>query len=123
MNEAIAKLSAEYAITKSVENAINVSLEELVTNIISYGYDDDEEHFIDLDMSVVRNVLTVTIADSAKPYDPFSRPTVNVNRQLNEIIKPGGLGVHLVRNLMDDVHYERIDNRNVVTISKAIADD
>ena len=88
--------------------------DELLNNIISYGFDDDGEHAIDIRIVIEETRVRVTIADDGIPFDPFSlaEPDTGLSVEERDV---GGLGIHLVRNLMDEVSYERVGDRNVVT--------
>jgi anti-sigma regulatory factor (Ser/Thr protein kinase) len=98
---------------------VNVLLDELLSNIISYAYKDDEEHFIDVRVEVVPDRLAVTVSDDGKPFNPFSgnAPDTGLGIEEREV---GGLGIHLVRNMVDEVVYNRRTDRNVVTLVKQL---
>lgn len=96
---------------------INLSLDELVTNVISYGYDDDKAHEIHISLRERDDgALVVEIVDDGAPFDPFTEATEpNVHAVLEQ--RPiGGLGVYLVKSLIDHVHYERRDGHNRITL-------
>jgi len=95
--------------------------DELLNNTISYGYQDDGEHTIDVQVDVYPRYLSVVIKDDGIPFNPFSLddPDITLSIEEREI---GGLGVHLVRNVMDDVSYERKVNQNVLTLLKYFKD-
>lgn len=96
---------------------MNVSVDELLTNTISYGYDDSDGHRIDMTVRMEGSVLVVVLADDAKPYDPTVAPDPDIDASIGE--RPiGGLGVHFVRVLMDGFRYRRSDGRNVVTLTR-----
>jgi anti-sigma regulatory factor (Ser/Thr protein kinase) len=94
-------------------------LEELLTNIISYGYDDDEEHFIEIEFSFDHPNLTMKITNDAKEFNPLSLKDPNVNIALQNR-KVGGLGVFLTKKLMDKIEYSRTNNTNILIISKKV---
>jgi anti-sigma regulatory factor (Ser/Thr protein kinase) len=96
--------------------ALNLALEEIVTNVISYGFEDGS-HEIDLELLLDDGMVQATVADDGKPYDPLQREDPDVDAPLEER-DIGGLGVLLVKKLMDDVTYARTDGRNVLTIRK-----
>ena len=101
---------------------INLALDELFTNIISYGFQDQSEHFIRVRISADRNVLTVVLEDDGVAFNPVEcippeRPCALEDCQV------GGLGIHLVKNLMDEVVYERRAGTNVLTLKKCIEKD
>jgi anti-sigma regulatory factor (Ser/Thr protein kinase) len=98
---------------------MNLALDELFTNIISYGFQDRSEHLIRVHISADRNVLTVVLEDDGMPFNPVDRIPPEMPCTLDEC-KVGGLGIHLVKNLMDEVIYERRAGTNVLTLKKCI---
>jgi anti-sigma regulatory factor (Ser/Thr protein kinase) len=98
---------------------INLALDELFTNIISYGFPDQSEHFIRVNVSAERGVLTVVLEDDGIAFNPVARIPPELPCTLDEC-KVGGLGIHLVKNLMDEVIYERRTGANVLTLKKSI---
>lgn len=98
---------------------INVALDELLTNTISYGYADQGEHKIELRMSLVHGVWTIILTDSAKAFNPLDKADPDVNVPLEER-QIGGLGIYFVRKLMDSVEYRREDGRNIITLKKHV---
>lgn len=108
---------AERGLPPAIAFAINVSVDELLTNTISYGYDDDDRHRIEMTVRMEGSVLVVQLADDGKPYDPTKAPHPDINASIEQ--RPiGGLGVHFVRVLMDEFVYRRSDGRNIVTLTK-----
>jgi anti-sigma regulatory factor (Ser/Thr protein kinase) len=98
---------------------INLALDELFTNIISYGFQDQSEHFIRVHVSADRDVLTVVLEDDGVAFNPIERIPPELPCTLDEC-RVGGLGIHLVKNLMDEVVYERRAGTNVLTLKKSI---
>jgi anti-sigma regulatory factor (Ser/Thr protein kinase) len=98
---------------------INLALDELFTNIISYGFQDQSEHFIRVHVSADRDVLTVVLEDDGVAFNPIERIPPELPCTLDEC-RVGGLGIHLVKNLMDEVVYERRASTNVLTLKKSI---
>ena len=98
---------------------MNLALDELFTNILSYGFQDQSEHFIRVNISADHDVLTVVLEDDGMAFNPVDRIPPELPCTLDEC-KVGGLGIHLVKNLMDEVVYSRCGNKNVLTLKKAI---
>jgi anti-sigma regulatory factor (Ser/Thr protein kinase) len=98
---------------------MNLALDELFTNIISYGFQDRSEHLIRVHISADHNVLTVVLEDDGMAFNPVDRIPPEMPCTLDEC-KVGGLGIHLVKNLMDEVIYERRAGTNVLTLRKCI---
>lgn len=99
--------------------SLNLALEEAVTNVILYAYPKGIYGPVELDASRVENSLVFVLSDSGKPFDPTARPDADVSASLED--RPiGGLGIHLVRSIMDTVSYEYRDGRNILTMTKSI---
>jgi serine/threonine-protein kinase RsbW len=100
---------------------LNLVLEEWLTNVISYGFDAGGDHRIVLDLALDESgELSARVEDDGRPFDPLSLPTPDVTVGLDER-KVGGLGVLLIRRLMDDVTYSRSGDRNVLVMRKRVA--
>jgi serine/threonine-protein kinase RsbW len=98
---------------------INVVLDELLSNIIHYGYADKAEHRIHVTLSACDAAVEIVIEDDGKAFNPLAAPAPDLTLPLAE--RPvGGLGVHFVRRLMDDVKYRRDNNHNYMFLKKNI---
>ena len=99
--------------------AFQLSLEEVVTNVINHGYRNGGEHRFAVTFSADGDRVTAIVADDAPAFNPLARPEVDINAPLEE--RPiGGLGIHLVKKLMDEVRYEHRDGRNILTLVRAL---
>jgi serine/threonine-protein kinase RsbW len=96
---------------------VNLALDELLTNTISYGFDDAGDHRINIAMSLDGDLLTVELVDDGKPFDPLGSTEPDIAQPV-ESRPVGGLGVFLVRKLMDRVDYRRVSGKNQVTLTK-----
>src|SRR5438105_12865810 len=85
---------------------LTLALEEMITNIIKYGYDDTLAHEIEIELDIRDNQARVAILDDGHPFNPLARPEVDVNKPIEDR-DIGGLGIHLVRKMLDEVDYER----------------
>ena len=95
---------------------VNLSLDELITNIVSYGYLGSEEHEIRVTLTEQGGALVVVVEDDGIAFDPFTAvPEPDLEASLEER-GIGGLGVYFVKTLMDEATYERADNRNRITL-------
>lgn len=98
---------------------INLALDELVTNTINYGYEQAGQGRIEVEIDRKGDVVEICLNDNAKAFDPFSAKEPDIDADIDD--RPiGGLGVFLVRNLMDTCDYRREGNRNVVQLSKKL---
>ena len=100
----------------------NLALDELFTNIISYGFKDKKEHTINITISHKNNTLEFKLEDDGVPFNPTAVETPDLECTIEEC-KIGGLGIHLARNLMDEVCYQRCKKKNVLTLKKTIKED
>ena len=98
---------------------VQIALDEVVSNIITHGYGGREDREIELHLCVEGDELVIDILDGAPPFSIFDVPPPNLSEELDER-ELGGLGIHLVRSLMDDVQYRRDGERNHVTLRKQL---
>lgn len=101
-------------------NKIEVAIDELLTNIALYAYAPNKGTIdIDYDLDEASRNLTVIITDAGKEFDPLIKedPDISVNEKGRKI---GGLGIFIVKNVMDEITYKRIDNKNILTLKKAV---
>jgi anti-anti-sigma factor len=97
---------------------LDLAVSEIVTNIISYAYDDTHEHKIVVRLAVKANDVAVEIEDDGRPFDPVSVAAPPLDLPLEQ--RPvGGLGIHLVRKLTDAVAYQRLHDKNLLRLRKA----
>lgn len=101
---------------------LNLCLDELITNIVSYGYDDDGPHEIEVNFVLDDGILVTEIVDDAKEYDPFTEaPEPDLDLDVDD--RPiGGLGVFLVKEFMDTTEYRHVDGRNYTILRKNTAE-
>ena len=113
------QIGEQFQIDEDIIKTINLALEEIVTNVISYGSDDTSELHIDITITLTDLQLTLVVADDAQAFDPLTVPTPQWEDSIDNVT-PGGLGVHLVRTMMDDMSYERNSSRNILTMHKQL---
>jgi len=100
---------------------LNLVIEEVVSNIILYGYDEDQKNkIIRMELILEEGELQIRITDSAKAFDPLGIPLPDDLDKPAGDRKIGGLGIFFIRKLMDDVIYERSGNNNILTLYKKI---
>ncbi|MBP5446357.1 MAG: ATP-binding protein [Acholeplasmatales bacterium] len=94
---------------------INTALEEVFVNVAKYAYDDGGE--VEVILSNDKTKVTFVFRDSGKPFNPLERqdPDINASSDEREI---GGLGIFMVKKIMDTVDYAYIDGKNVLTLTK-----
>ena len=116
---AMENISEEWDIPMNISLSLNLVLEELVTNIIFYGYDDKNDHEIIIGLSYDNNIMQLQIEDDGREFNPLlmAEPDLDVAIENRKI---GGLGIHFVRKIMDDIIYVRSENKNILTMKKNI---
>ena len=102
-----------------VSGALNLALDDMLSNTIRYGYEDQEEHKIRVHMSLVDAELIVEVTDDARPFNPLTVEEPETKSSLEER-QIGGLGIHLVRNLMDSMEYSSQQGENCLVMKKKI---
>lgn len=100
---------------------MQVALDEILSNILRNGFGDGRPHRIDVTLSVDARTLRAEIEDDCAPFDPLAVPPPDLGGSLQER-RVGGLGIHFVRTLMDQVSYARADGRNRLVVEKKLVD-
>ena len=103
-----------------VVQAADLALEEHLTNVMSYAYEDARDHDIIVRLEANDADFVIEVEDDGKPFDPTEAPKVDTSLPLDK--KPiGGLGIHLIRRAMDEMRYTRQGNRNVLRMIKRLS--
>jgi sigma-B regulation protein RsbU (phosphoserine phosphatase) len=103
----------------AVTMQMNLALEEAVVNVMNYAYPEGTHGDVTIEAKTNDVRLKFTIIDSGTPFDPTAMEDVDIHQDAED--RPiGGLGIHLVREIMDSVNYERVDNLNVLTLRKKL---
>lgn len=95
--------------------AVNLALEEILTNTIKYGYNDDAEHQIQVTLQVDGDQAVLTCVDDGQHFDPLQAPEPDLSSPLEER-EVGGVGLHLTAAMMDAIEYTRQDGKNVLVM-------
>ena len=98
---------------------VKVAIEEAVVNVMNYAYPPETKGDVTIEASSNDVRLKFTIIDSGKPFDPTVQANVDTTLSAKDR-RIGGLGIHIVRQFMDSINYERIDALNVLTLRKKI---
>ena len=115
----IDEVAEDAALDASQTMSLNLAIEEAVVNVMEYAYPEGTKGTVNIVATIADSMLTFVISDSGKPFDPTAKAEVDTTLSAEE--RPiGGLGIHLVRQIMDDVTYERKDNKNVLTLRKKL---
>ena len=117
--EFVEAIAEEKGIDQAMAMSLNLALEEAVTNVILYAYPDGIDGLVDIEAFIEDDCLRFILSDSGKPFDPTAAPDADVTLGVNER-KIGGLGIYLVRNIMDTVSYRYENGKNILTMIKKI---
>ncbi len=109
-----------FGVTETVIKRVRLACDELLNNVIMYAHGDECAHDIRVGLALHGDRLTVTVSDTGQPFNPFRSPIPDTHADLDER-DPGGLGIHLVRSVMDRVSYRRQAGCNVVTLLKCLS--
>jgi len=112
-------LEDEWNLPPGLVPSINLALEEALTNVIFYAYEKGTENEITVDFRLNEGLITIVITDTGKPYDPTAKedPDINLSAEDRPI---GGLGIFLIKQIMNEVSYRRVDGKNELTMMKKI---
>ena len=95
----------------------NLALEEIFSNVLSYGFNNHADHFIKITITTVQGVLNIRVEDDGKPFNPLEAKEPTLQYDI-ENCALGGLGIHLIKHFMNDLRYNRYQNKNVLTMKK-----
>jgi serine/threonine-protein kinase RsbW len=119
---AVEALVARAGLSSLTAHRLNLVLEEVIANTLAYGYPDNGEHALRVRVAVLADGIELEIRDDARPFDPLAdRPAPYLGPDLSRR-RPGGLGLHLVRQLARGGHYETAGgcNRLIIKMDKEI---
>lgn len=117
----IETVSDEWSLGTNVTFELNLILEEYITNLINYGYNDDQGHLISLELELSGQELKIEVIDDAGPFDLTETPE---NQEINKPASErgiGGLGIHFIKTLSDNMDYQSSDGKNRLVITKKLS--
>ena len=118
-SEFIKEAAGKLQLDPKLAGQLRLAMEEAVVNVIDYAYPVDTEGEIHIDLQSNGQVLRVIISDAGEPFDPTAKEKTDTTLSAEER-QIGGLGILLVRELMDSINYERNAGRNILTLTKKI---
>ncbi|CAK0776749.1 serine/threonine-protein kinase RsbW [uncultured Gammaproteobacteria bacterium] len=119
LTESVERYCADAGVSPAVVFHIVLALDEFITNVVSYAYDDRARHSIRVTLNLADGRLTTEIEDDGRPFDPLSRPDPDISASLEDR-EVGGLGTYLIKQVMDEVTYHRSENRNRLSLVKRL---
>lgn len=100
--------------------ALNLVLDELFTNIVSYGFDDEQPgRYVDISLEKTGRDVSVVVEDNGKPFNPLTVSPPDTTEDL-EARTAGGIGIHLAKNMMDHLDYRRLGDKNILKLKKRL---
>ena len=97
---------ADLPLSSRAKYSTGLAVEEMASNIIKYGYDDEREHQIVVRIAATRDLLEISFEDDGHPFDPTKHPSPDIER-IVESHRAGGLGIELVRRICEKMIYTR----------------
>lgn len=119
--EAVELFGEENGLSAKVVFQVNLALDELLTNTISYSYPEGGEHeiLVQLMLEGDKNNLRIEIRDDGFAFNPLQKEEPDIDQDVDE--RPiGGLGIHLVRKMIDEIKYIREDEQNILVMRKEL---
>ncbi len=119
MAQEISSWCHQQALPCELEYKMNLVLDEIVSNIIRHGFKDHDDHEISVRFSVEDGELTMQVEDDGGQFDPLGFPSPDITKHIEER-RFGGMGIFLVRQIVDRLEYQRRDGRNLLTMRKRL---
>jgi serine/threonine-protein kinase RsbW len=116
---AVEAFSEHHALSPKTAYALSLVVEELVTNVVKYGYTDGPPGPLTMTVRVDDGSVVGALADCGVAFDPTAMAAPDIDAEMDER-HIGGLGVHLVRTLAEEVAYRREEGRNIITFRLAV---
>lgn len=119
VNQFVEEIGEELGLDMELQMNLNLVMEEMVSNVIFYAYPQEKEATIELLAESDGKELTFVLSDRGKEFDPTLKEDAdpNVNPMDRDI---GGMGIYIVKNIMNEVTYQRLEGKNLLTMKKDI---
>jgi sigma-B regulation protein RsbU (phosphoserine phosphatase) len=118
VDENLDDFAEKFGVPPAVTAAYHIIFDDLLNNVISYGFNDEQRHFIDISLELTANSLIVSITDDGVPFNPLAETAPDTTLSIEDR-QIGGLGIHIVVNMVDDISYQRTADKNVLTLTKS----
>ena len=115
----ISDLCTRNSIPPETEYDLNLALDELVANVTKHAFPEGGEHWFTVHITVSNEEFVARIEDDGREFDPTQHPAPDLDAPLEQR-KEGGLGIHLVRQIMSTIKYERVAGKNILTLRKRL---
>lgn len=117
--DSVAVFGREHRLSPETVFDLRLTLEEIFSNIVFYGFEDEADHDIRVALHLDGEKLVAEIMDDGRPFNPLAAPELDVTPPLEDR-PPGGMGIHLVRHLMDSLEYRNEAGKNVLVMKKRV---
>ena len=119
ISQFVEEICEELGLSMEMQMNLNLVMEEMVTNVIFYAYPQDEEADIELLAMSDGKEVTFVLSDQGKEFDPTAKDDndLSVNPAARDL---GGMGIFIVKNIMNKVTYQRLEGKNLLTMTKGI---
>ena len=117
--EFIEEIGNDFSLSPDIVFNLNLVFEEAVVNVINYAYPKEEHQYIYLSATMKDESIVLVLTDTGKEFDPTAAPEADITLSADER-QIGGLGIFLIRQIMNEVKYERIEGKNVLTLEKKL---
>jgi sigma-B regulation protein RsbU (phosphoserine phosphatase) len=122
LNEFIDSVAEEMGLEMSLTMSLNLAIEEAVVNVMEYAYPEGQTGNVEIEVTADQQWMTFVITDTGIAFDPTKKEDADTTLSAEE--RPiGGLGIFMVRQLMDVIDYKREGNKNVLTLQKKLGDE
>lgn len=118
VTEEFENFAEENDLSQRIVYDLSLCLDELITNIVSYGYTDDAEHTIEIQFYLKEHEIKLIFIDDGIAFNPEQKEDPGHLQHSVEDRPIGGLGIYLVKKLMDIVKYRRVEDKNILTLTK-----
>jgi serine/threonine-protein kinase RsbW len=119
LSRVVSDFCLQHGLSDAMRDDINLALDEVVANVIIHGFTDSAEHDIIVRLSLDSGTVSVSVEDEGTPFNPLNAPEPDLSLPIEQR-RVGGLGLHLVRNIMDELKYERRGERNCLFMKKRV---
>ena len=118
VDEKLDDFAEQFGVPPAIAATFHIIFDDLLNNVMSYGFSDEQCHFIDISLELTESSLIVSIADDGVPFNPLAETAPDTTLSIED--RPiGGLGIHIVVNMVDDISYQRTADKNVLTLTKS----
>ena len=119
LNEFSDEIGNDFSLSPDIVFNLNLVLEEAVVNVINYAYPKEDHQYIYLSATMKDGSIVLVLTDTGKEFDPTAAPEADITLSADER-QIGGLGIFLIRQIMNEVKYERIEGKNILTLEKKL---